>query len=410
MRTIAILVLIALLSACGADKNQWSQNPPAAGRYSALPIEERAKLAPNKLFIAVYDGRLAEVETELKRDPSLLTTVNGYGDTPAGLALKAAETRIADRLLSRLSVEDLPHQNQSGETYVFLAAKSGQTDLIRLLANRYYQSLPPHYPYSFSYLDRPTEAGQTALFVAANREVAEVLETEYYRGPLDFPSWTFRLRADKKSQTFLHQAAHDGRADIILWASSHICKPGSWETSESYLYSLPARAAQTLLRLVQTYIGDFGLPVDLIFNRQNSEKRTALHVALSRRDWNSARALASCRWLDHDLPDQDGRLPLHVFLAGLNSRERAIQSEVRSVFQFLLHQETTLRRPIWSRANRVNYADQNGDTALHLAARLADPYFYQELKNLGDIHALNKAGQSPAQILARKTAGILNGH
>jgi hypothetical protein len=61
-----------------------------------------------------------------------------------------------------------------------------------------------------------------------------------------------------------------------------------------------------------------------------------------------------------------------------------------------LAQNTRLR--LISASYRVNRENGEGDTALHLAARLADPYFYQTLSSIGDVYAFDKNKRSALSI------------
>src|SRR5690606_20948656 len=115
----------------------------------------------------------------------------------------------------------------------------------------------------------------------ADRQVAKILNDKYHRGVLTFPSWSFFQTRDNNLNTFLHTAAAEGRSDLIRWASEQICAPGSWEEDEYWLWNWPGWLIERGQRGFQTFIGDLGLPNDLVFNQQESESgRTALHVAL----------------------------------------------------------------------------------------------------------------------------------
>jgi ankyrin repeat protein len=400
-KVLAILVLApGILAGCAENKSGFGGEPPRADRVAELEPSKRAALLPNDLFTAVYDNSVEAVRAGLSADLSRLESVNEQGDTPLGLALALGHREVAKLLLDSTPAGGLFHLNKAGESYVYLAARSGFTEAIDRIAGIYYQSLGGLQRYHFADLDQPTVDGRNALFVAADRRVAESLATQYYRGLMKFPFWSFTLHADSGGGTFLHTAAADGRADLILWAAEKTCSPGALETSERVWLSWPSALLTYVLRGAETYtyVGDLDLPTAVLFNRQDQNGQTALHAALSRHQWAAARALASCRWLDYDLADAQGDLPLQSFLKSLNPYRAAYEADAREIFTFLLEQNTRLRRWTMDAPARVNWADQDGDTALHLAARLADPYFYRRLAAIGDIHALNRAGVTAESI------------
>ncbi len=405
MRLSCFLIVLIGLVACAPGREDFGGNVQTNRKMEIAP-EERAKLIPNALFDAVYDNSPETIRSILKTSTELLHTKNAYGDTPFGFALAQAHHEAAAVLLEHLTPQDLFHKNAKGESYVYLASRSGLHAMITRLGDLHYQSLGFLDDFEFSDLDQPDELGRTALFVAANGQVIEALEAQYYRGLVELPFWGFALKEDHLHRTYLHAAALDGRSEVILWSAERICRPGSWETSDSWWKSYPGWLLNRLLRGFQTYIGDLESPVDLLFNRRDDEGKTALHLALENRRFAAVRALTHCEWLDYDLADNNGHLPLHSFLKSLNPLVRETDVETRETFTFLLRQDTRMRRVFRALGDRINHTDQTGDSALHLAARLADPFFYKELARFGDIHLLNANHQSPEQIYLQRQSGV----
>ena len=365
-------------------------------QLSTAAAADSAAHLPNELFAAVRAGSTAEVE-RLLGGQDLTRTLNDDGDTPLGLALAIGAGDVARTLLRVAGPPDLRHRNFAGEGYVFLAARAGLPDVVGQLAQAHFETLGSLNRFDFSAVDRRTRAGQRALFVAADRAVAETLETQHYRGFLRYPWRHFMLERDKLGQNFLHAAARDGRDGVILWATERLCPRGRWEESDHWLKQWPAWTASHGLALTQTYVtGDLRLWWDKVINRPDKHGRTPLHVAVENQRWRAVRALAHCRWIDFDLKDERGNLPLHAFLATTDERVGRHADEVHAAFDFLLAQDTRLRlRTQATRASAPNYA---GDTPLHLAARLADPYFYERLAKVGDVFALNRQGQTAERV------------
>lgn len=396
-------VTALMLAACGSAKEDFGSQPPAQERSVEIPAEQRAQVLPNRAFQAVYNSNGSELESSIAGDPASLKAQNAEGDTPLGLALKLGHRVVAERLVRAAPVEDLFHLNRNGESYIYLAALSGFDGIITQIADAYYNSLGTLQGYDFGDLDQPNSAGRRALFVAKDRVVAEALKVQYYRGLLDRPFWKFALASDNQARSFLHAAAEDGRNDIIVWAAEHTCAPGSWESSDSAWFSYPATILNYGWRGLQTHLlGDWDIPSDLVFNRRDEAYMTALHVAVANKRWGSVRALASCRWLDYDLTDAAGDTPLHAFLKSLNPFRRQQDADVHEAFQFLLAQNTTLR--LRTPASRVNRVNNHGNSALHLAAKLSDPYFYNQLAAIGDIYKLDAAGNTAESLFANRQA------
>ena len=394
-----------LLTACAKPADDFYGRKPRTDRSLDLDAKTRAETLVNELFQAVYDGEQDLVLHLLKSRPDLALATNTKGDTAFGLALQLESELLANRMASQLPAQELFHRNKAGEGYIFLAAKAGFAQVIATIADRHYYSLGAGQSYDFADLDQKNELGQRALFVAANRLVAQALETQYYRGLISYPFWNFMMAEDKQSRSFLHMAANDGRDDVILWTADRLCAQGSWEKSESWWLSWPTYGAIHAWRGLQTnLIGDWGLPVDLIFNRADNDYQTALQKALLNRRWSTVRALSHCRWLDFDLTDVHGDNAIHTFIKSLNPYQKNLESEVHETLSFLLAQFTRVRfRGPAARVNRANHA---GDTPLHLAARLADPAIYRSLARKGNVFAHDKQGRSPESIFRARRQDV----
>ncbi len=342
--------------------------------------------APTELHLAALKGDQNLAAQILKQEPSQLYALNEHQDTPLAVALNEGQTSLALQLIEIMDRDQFFHQNNEGESYIFLASQMGQVEVIRALAQRYYNSLGALEIYDFSKLDPRNKLKQRALFVAKNRAVVDALETEYYRGYPNLRFWKFLLKVDESQKIFLHTAAHDGRSDVIDWLVEKKCIPNSFQTQESrWFFHYPSEIVAYGRRGLNTYIGDFGVPFDTFFNRKDKNGDTPFQIALRGGQADSARSLAGCRWIDFDSVNKLGDLGLHTFLKST--------SEDHDLLDFLVEQQTLLR-PLFTKSRRINHRNLKQDSALHLAAVKDDPYFYKALAKYGDIHSKNAAGIS----------------
>lgn len=390
------------------DGSNFSADSAPQSRVSQLSEPERRKQVPNDLFAAVLDRKADDVGPILKDTPDMLTGEDSNGNTPLQIAISLGLQNTALQMIESLPVQKLLHRNKQGEGYVFMAASTGQPKIIAALADRYYKSLNSYEPYFFSSVDLDDHFGRNGLFVAADRVVAQELEKEYFRVFHKMTYWSFWLREDVNQQTFLHRAADNGRTDVINWASERICAPSSMETSDASLFGIKwfsnlAYFKNVGIRGFQTYVGDLRwAPFDLIFNRQDKDGNSALHVAAQKRQLSAIRALGSCRWLDFDSENLKKEVPLQTFLKTLNSLKEVSSEQDRQIFDYLVEQQTKSRRFTFTRVDRANWPDADGNTSLHLAALLADPYFYNRLVVFGDVYKKNNQGLTPAVVRQNK--------
>lgn len=401
-----ILCLILLLTGCGSDHEDFADSDPKADRLVELSPEERRQLAPNALFEAVLGDNGLAVEAEGRSQPALMRVENRDGNIPLGVALEFRLLRAAQRLVKLLPDDQLAHKNAKGNSLVYLAAQAGFPDIITAIADRHYSSLGLLQDFGFSHLDPPNNQGQPALFVAADGNTAEALKTQYDRANIHMPFWWHSLHQDDLEQIYLHTAAWDGRTDLIVWSVRRLCTESSWKTSEDWWKKYPAGVWEFAFHGFQTHVGDLGLPSDLLMNRQRSDGKTPLHLAVENRQYAAMRALASCRWLDYDLEDKEGNLPLQAFLKSLNPFLTDTGSEARDAFRFLLAQNTQLRKIYRSLPDRINHTNADGDSTLHLAARLADESYWNQMKDIGDVYQPNQKNQSPLDIFRNRQEGV----
>lgn len=403
----SLLILVAALALSACSKPEEFTGQPK-NRLDRLSKVERAELAPNELFMAVFNGDVELVDEISKETPVLLASRNTKnGNTPLGEAIELSEIEIARLLFERMPLKLFFEGNQSGESVVFQAARAGWVWLIQALADRYYNSLGGIEDYEFSELDFDNHQGQRAIHVARNAHVVEVLETEYYRGFMEVPFGGFTFHKDQEQKSFLHTAARDGRYDVLRWGVSHFCGVNSWKKEGGWSGSL-GYLVERAQRGVQTYIGGFGLDLDIKFNEQDILGKTPLHYISENRDLEGLQIALNCEWLDFDLQDGEGNIALQSFLMSLPDNVKSLGSKEFQFLNYLLEQQTRMRRWFRNKSDYVNHSNRQGNTALHLAARLADPRFYQLLSRYGDVEKLNNQNLSPREIFNSQKTRVKN--
>ena len=361
--------------------------------------EERALVVTNDLFAAIVDNHSQEKIEEILLIPgNTLYSLNQKSDTPLGAAIQFKRKELAVFFLEQLQCDDLYHQNKKGESYIYLSAKHGYHELIQLIANKCYDRKAPwsaflEYDYEFSDLDPETQEGEKAIHIAYDSAVMAVLNEEYWRGAFEWPYWIF-YETNNEEETFFHTAARDGRNSVIEWGTQTFCHEGSWEKSDEFYKHLPSSIPRLTWHFLQT---QFSLNLTQLINFGNKENNTALHLASQSLNLKAIRLIANCRWVDYSLENPLKNIPLQEFLKALDPTIQNYEEEIKTTFLFLMKQETHLRL-FTGISYQVNHQNKEGDSSLHIAARLADDFFYNELKKAGNIHLLNKKNQTPETI------------
>ena len=396
------LALAATVAATGlAACDDIPINPESSAAASGdvrLTDEERALIEHNDVFKAVLDGEAKpKLESEISKNSYALFETNSLGNTPLGTAVRLRYKEAALVLLENHPCGSLNHTNLKGESYAYLAAAAGWQDFISGMADICYSDQKEWIDgadYEFSDLDPETKTGEKALHAAATYLVAETLAFEYEKrgGEMDKPSFlAFFHHEDHNERTFLHAAVADGRLDLVRWAAERECgekEPGFWKTI--------AKASQSLIYNMS----------DLI-NYQDKDGNSALHLAAANLNGEALEILSLCPHADYDLENAEGEIPLQTFLKNLDPAQERYDSSLKEPFRRLARSETKQTKWLNSPSDYIDHKDKNGDSSLHTAARLADPFFYNYLKPLGLPLARNKAGET-AKGLFQATRRRLN--
>ena len=290
----------------------------------------------------------------------------------------------------------IAHKNNKGESYVYLASQAGYQSLISGIAGICFKrkkGLWDGEDYEFADLDLETYEGNKALHVAANSLIAQTLIVEYTRGDLEVANpWDYYFHTNKKEQSFLHTAVEDGRTDLVRWIVDEECKKGEWEKSEwvGWLVTWGKKA----LSAVQNQT----ISIEELINYQDIDDNTAIHLAAKAQNIEAVRVLSHCRWTDFASTNIDEDIPLQVFLKGLDPSASSHSVQIKGIFSLLSISETMVSLWPTNTSTFVNHQNKQGDSSLHIAARLADPFFYEHLAQFGDTLLPNNKEKTPEQI------------
>lgn len=402
LQFIGYALLCCVLFGCAEEKQV--DYPSSPQRESRMTAKERAEQLPNSLFVAVLNEDVNQIDEILRTEPGLLGEKNiEFGETPLGFAIRKNHQSIALRLLQAMPRSEHFVVNNNGESYVLQAARSGHSLVIQELARQLFDATPSTSSYVFAELDVPDLQGRVAHFVAKNSMIIELLYNEYHRNTLRF--WrSFYNLTDNKSRSFLHWAAVENRHQVITWAAGRYCHPVN-HAENSYWNSFK-RQLLSLGRSVAFQIGDITGNVDVFFNREDDDGRTALHLAAETQRLAALDALMSCPWLNPEATDELGNTALHLFLKNLDVRNSNHTEQVKSVFRRLVSFTNCQLIRCYGKESLLEKTNQDLDAPAHFAARLADPSFYDHLQEIRMIMLPNSSNQTPVQIRHSRQAEL----
>ena len=391
-----VIILLCFVS-CGKTQINLEGETDVKNPTPVLQLspKEKEEIIANDLFLAVVNNKsIAEIEKILSSTSLSLNSVNKREDTILGVAIQFKHEDLAFSLLQKYQCKDLSHRNKKGESYIYLSAKYGYVKLIHSIAGKCYENdMFDFKDYEFSDLDPETENGEIAIHAALNGSIAEALKYEYRKGTFEYLWFTF-YKKNKIGETFLHTAIKDNRINTVEWAIRAYCEEDGWEKSDSDWKQVPASIWNKSWNWLQTHV----VNVDQLVNEQDVEENTALHLATQFLNIPIIRLLSSCRWMDFLIENKEGNIAFQVFLLALDPTVRNHNEAIKDTFVFLVHKETYLKEWISNVSKTVDHQNQQEDSSLHIAARLADPYFYNYLKKYGDLALKNENGITPEEI------------
>ena len=336
---------------------------------------------------------------ELEDHLSRLFETNHLGDTDFGEVIRFRSEEDALLLLSKLpdsKCQKLYHTNQEGESYVYLASKRGYSTLIRSIAKICFSNqgeLWDRKDYEFYNLDPATKTGDKALHVAANVQVAKAIVYEYEKrkGELASP-WSFYYHPNETGQTFLHKAVIDNRIDIVEWAVNRECNKSPSENDGGFWGGI-VNYGKSLWQSLQARTT---LNITALINKQDNEDNTALHLAASTLNEKAIRTLAKCRWVDYSSQNFNGDIPLQTFLKALDPLKESHEEKLKETFKLIVWSEDSiLTKWLADPIDLVNHLNNDQDSSLHIAEKLADSFFYEHLQQFAHFNLKWEDDASP---------------
>lgn len=404
------ILLLSLASLLGCGKSKEETPLPTSGKSNPLErmsLEERQNLAPNELFQAIYENDLAKVQSVIETSPHLIGEQNSeLKELPLATAIRLRYKDIAVYLAETTPLKMLTLPNAQNESLMFLASRFGLPEVITKMGERSFHNHSIQLVYGVDDLDYPDLLGRKALHVAANRLVVEALAQEHTRGYMKIPYLGLYIYEDHQHQNFLHSAAAEGRSDVLLWATENFCGE-ELKDNENPLASAVGHLTLWPTRTFQTYFPWKTSIMDHPINYLDSQQRSPLHYAAEKAHLESILALGSCQWIDYDRADKEGNLAINLFLQSLDPQQKEIPEKQRDILRFFLSHHTFMRKIFVNTGTYINAANHQGNSSLHYAALLADPWPYQEMRiQGGDIFLRNKDGQRPVDLFEQKQKQI----
>ena len=158
------------------------------------------------------------------------------------------------------------------------------------------------------------------------------------------------------------------------------------------------------IRKLKDLVADFDVIKRRYINRENQVGNTPLHLASSLANHQSIKYLLACDQIDPSILNEDGRPPLSELLSNIDvdSNEKTDES-IKISFNLLFDRINPMW--LWSflpnntfKNTILTKQDVTGNTALHYAAMISDPYFYNKLKPYMDEPIYNKQNQTPEDL------------
>lgn len=396
VKNILVILLCAFVLSCNQDL-------PDSPHY-ALSEDQKSMIIANELFQAILDdSNPKEIQEILTRKNEYLFSVNQNGDTPLGVAIQFYKEDIALYLLDQMMADKLTHINNNKEGYIYLASQHGLIKVINKISDKFYNFKSQWTSdWEFSDLDVPDSQGNKALHVAQNQAVAEALSYHYKRGSLEYPLRKLQFHLNNQDENFLHTAIRNQKTSVVRWGVENNCTHRKDWALSGYVFKTSSYVWRGLLSLGT----ESGFDFHNIINARNKEGDTPVQLSAQHLFTDGLRILSHCLWTDYLLPNHKGNIPLQSFLTSLDPFVEQHSEDIKEAFVLLAESSTPFT---WKQiSHHVNFVNLEGETSLHIAARMFDSFFYKYLKKYGDLYAENNKKETP-ETLHLKSQSLLKG-
>lgn len=400
MKKTLSLFICSFLAACGSSKTPDSKTHENPNQLLNLSKEERAIKAPSEPFISIYANDFSTFTDNVNKENFDFKTKNLEGDTALAVSIKLNRPNMTLRLIEKASLEDLKIKNKNGRSFVSLLVEYNQVNEFDNFVSAYshYGSLVGNATaFNFYKIDFKDDFGKNSTHYARSKALMSRLYNKWFDGALNIDhAWNnFFYGFDNKGNSFLHSAAASQKTQVLSWYTELFC---SGKTREENEYRIAYVA-----RRLNDYIADTNLIKRRFINRQNNNGDTALHVAAKLGNNESIRQLFKCAQVDPSILNNQDRPPITELLKSIDPYESKVSENYKKSFN-LLYNKTDSIIWFWNPNTFISILTQKENegeemSALHYAARLADPYFFNQLEIYAEEPVYNKNNQTPQDLL-----------
>ncbi|XP_021769416.1 ankyrin repeat-containing protein At5g02620-like [Chenopodium quinoa] len=321
------------MSICISCMPDWKEQTTITGNnvlhvHVGKPLRGSAK---DKKMLRMINVKL--IKEVLDHDSSLLWKVNNGGNTPLHLAARFGFADVVQVFLERAAkdVAELVRMiNNRKDTALHEAARAGHVDVVKRLVTA-----------NFKCLYGPNEAGETPLYLAAERGSTEAVAVI-----LDMCDYSAMAHRGPSGRTALHAAVQWGNSVMVkkmLEKDRSLMRIRDNE-GQTPLHSAAAEISQLELLKVLLEHDQKGSSAIYILDNKG---RTALHIAMLRCSWGAMKALMTSCPDCIEIVDNDEQNVVH-YAAKWNCLTKIDSFLKLGHFDELLNQK-----------------DVNGDTPLH---------------------------------------------
>lgn len=365
-------------------------------KYNQYSEEEKALYAPTLLFKAIYLNDKELFADQLPNAYVDFRKKNIEGDTALAVAIKEQRWDFVLELVKLAAFRDYKVPNKDNRSYVSLLAEYDFEEAFDIIGEKYKAQMGPLQNVwgNFSDVDFPDASGKISAHYVRSAKFLDKLEHYWFHGVADIqhPWNAFYYSYDEHGDTFLMKAAEYNKVEVLSWFLNRYCGPLAGEENDWWgIFGWAIRNGTFVARKTVEYAQDFDY---LWFERSyiniaNHDGNTSLHLAAKNGNSRAVELIMQCEQRDPAMTNKDGQYPITYMLSHIDPELTYVDQNYKDIFDMLLDQVD----PLWSAipmnsfANLVNGKDTYNFSAVHYAARIKDPYFYETLRKYVQPHS-----------------------